>query len=217
MGSLSFLQGIFPTQGCGPRSAALQADSLTAEPPGKPRNPGVVSVQFSSVQSLSRVRPFVTPRNAARQASLSITNSRSLPKLMSIESVMTSSHLILCGITVYLRMYSDFKWHCSAMQSCNYVCMYLIRGCQPGGIRAPPMTSFYLMRKSLLTWISGFLSSRPCPGAPAPPPRRLQALERVSRLTVPVRPAAPHAHAPPHRQEFPVFFIFQNALLCSFP
>ena len=54
------------------------------------------SVQFSSVQSLSRVRLFATPWIAARQASLSITNSWSLPKLMSIESVMPSSHLILC-------------------------------------------------------------------------------------------------------------------------
>jgi len=52
--------------------------------------------QFSSVQSLSRVRLFVTPCIAARQASLSITNSQSLPKLMSIELVMPSNHLILC-------------------------------------------------------------------------------------------------------------------------
>ena len=52
--------------------------------------------QFSSVQSLSPVRLFVTPWTAARQASLSITNSRNLPKLMSIESVMPSNHLILC-------------------------------------------------------------------------------------------------------------------------
>ena len=49
-----------------------------------------------SVQSLSRIRLFATPWIAARQASLSITNSRSLLKLMSIESVMPSSHLILC-------------------------------------------------------------------------------------------------------------------------
>ena len=54
------------------------------------------STQFSSVQSLSRVQLFVTPCTAARQASLSITNSRSSPKLMSIESVMPSNHLILC-------------------------------------------------------------------------------------------------------------------------
>ena len=52
--------------------------------------------QFSSVQLLSCVRLFATPRIAARQASLSITNSRSLRKLISIESVMPSSHLILC-------------------------------------------------------------------------------------------------------------------------
>ena len=51
---------------------------------------------FSSVHSLSRVRLFVTPWIAARQASLSITNSWSLPKLMSIEPVMLSNHFILC-------------------------------------------------------------------------------------------------------------------------
>ena len=52
--------------------------------------------QFNSVQSLSRVRLFVTPWTTAHQASLSITNSWSLLKLMSIESVMPSIHLILC-------------------------------------------------------------------------------------------------------------------------
>ena len=51
---------------------------------------------FSSVQSLSRVQLFATPLIAACQASLSITNSRISLKLMSIESVMPSSHLILC-------------------------------------------------------------------------------------------------------------------------
>ena len=54
------------------------------------------SPQFSSVQSLSRVWLFATPWIAALQASLSITNSRSSLKLKSIESVMSSSHLILC-------------------------------------------------------------------------------------------------------------------------
>ena len=52
--------------------------------------------QFSSVQLLSRVQLFATPGIAARQASLSITNSQNSPKLMSIESVMPSSHVILC-------------------------------------------------------------------------------------------------------------------------
>ena len=54
-----------------------------------------IDSKFSSLQLLSRVWLFVTPRTAARQASLSITNSQSLPKLMSIESVMPSNHLIL--------------------------------------------------------------------------------------------------------------------------
>ena len=56
----------------------------------------LVAIQFSSVQSLSRVWLFVTPWIAALQASLSITNSRSLLKPMSIESVMPSNHLLLC-------------------------------------------------------------------------------------------------------------------------
>ena len=51
--------------------------------------------KFSSVQSLSHVRLFATPWNAAYQASLSITKSQSSPRLTSIESVMPSSHLIL--------------------------------------------------------------------------------------------------------------------------
>ena len=51
---------------------------------------------FSSVQSLSHVRLFATPWTAAHQASLSITNSQGLLKLMSIELVMPSNHLILC-------------------------------------------------------------------------------------------------------------------------
>ena len=60
------------------------------------------SVQFSSVQLLSRVRLFATPWIAARQASLSIINSRRSLKLMSIESVMPSSHLILCHLLFLL-------------------------------------------------------------------------------------------------------------------
>ena len=51
---------------------------------------------FDVGQSLSRIRLFSTPRTAARQASLSITSSQSLHRLMSIESVMPSNHLILC-------------------------------------------------------------------------------------------------------------------------
>ena len=58
--------------------------------------------RVSSVQLFSRVRLFVTPRTAARQASLSITNSWSLLKLMSIASVMQSNHLILCCPLLHL-------------------------------------------------------------------------------------------------------------------
>ena len=55
-----------------------------------------VDILFSSVQPLSRIQLFATPWTAARQASLSITNSQSFLKLMSIELVMPSNHLILC-------------------------------------------------------------------------------------------------------------------------
>ena len=55
-----------------------------------------LEVQFSSVQSLSRVQLFVTPWTTALQASLSFTISQSLLKLMAIESVMTANHLIIC-------------------------------------------------------------------------------------------------------------------------
>ena len=60
------------------------------------------SVQFSLVQSLIHVRLFATPQTAACQASLSITNSRSLLRLMSIELVMSFNHLILCHLLLLL-------------------------------------------------------------------------------------------------------------------
>ena len=62
----------------------------------------MLTIQFSSVQLLSRIRLFATPWIAARQASLSITNSRSSLRLTSIESVMPSSHLILCHLLFLL-------------------------------------------------------------------------------------------------------------------
>ena len=82
---------------------------------------GLISYQFSSVaQSL-----FVTPWTAARQASLSITNSRSLHKLMSIESVMPSNHLILCRplflllpIFPSLRVFSNKSVLCIRWPKC---------------------------------------------------------------------------------------------------
>ena len=67
----------------------------------------LMGVQISSVQLLSRVQPLTTPWTAAHQASLSITNSQSLPKLMSTESVMPSNHLILCHpLLLHLQSFS---------------------------------------------------------------------------------------------------------------
>ena len=76
-----------PYPGIEPGSPTLQADSL----PSHQGSPKYIHPQFSSVQPLSCVRFFATPWTAACQASLSTTNSRSLPKLMSIESVMPYS------------------------------------------------------------------------------------------------------------------------------
>ena len=64
--------------------------------------PEVISLQFSSVQSLSRIQLFAMPWITALQASLSITNSRHLFKFMLIKSVMPSSHLILCRFLLLL-------------------------------------------------------------------------------------------------------------------
>ena len=86
---------IWPTWGYCPYSRRTESILIARDREFIPQrtNPFIF---FSSVQLLNRVRLFVTPWIAARQASLSITNSKSLPKLMSIESVMPSNHLILC-------------------------------------------------------------------------------------------------------------------------
>ena len=105
MGCHAPLQGIFLFQALNRRLLCLlhwQAGSLSLVPPGKPQSCSwiikatIVENQFSSVQSFICVRLFVTPWTAAHQAFLSITNSWSLLKLMSIETVMPSNHLILC-------------------------------------------------------------------------------------------------------------------------
>ena len=72
---------------------------------------------LQSVQSLSRVRLFATPWTAARQASLSIINSQRLLKLMSIESVMSSNHLILCPSTS--SCFSSCHWGGPIATSCS--------------------------------------------------------------------------------------------------
>ena len=92
---------------------------------------GIQSHQFSSVQSLSHVQPFATSWTVALQASLSITNSWSLLKLMSIESMMPSNHLILCrpllllpSIFPSIRVFSNesallIRWATYWSFSCN--------------------------------------------------------------------------------------------------
>ena len=79
---------------------------------------------FSSVQSLSHIRLFVTPWTAAHQASLSITSSRKLLKLMSIKSVIPSNHLILChpllllpSVFPSIRVFSMCQFFTSGGQS----------------------------------------------------------------------------------------------------
>ena len=67
------------------------------------------SLQFSSVQSLSHVRLFVTPWIIAHHASLSITNSRSLPKFMSIESLMPCKHFILCRLILLPSIFPSIR------------------------------------------------------------------------------------------------------------
>ena len=77
----------------------------------------------NSVPLLSHVRLFATPWTTARQASLSITNSWSLLKLLSIESVMPSNHLILCLPLLLPSLFSDILLQFSSVtQSCPTLC-----------------------------------------------------------------------------------------------
>ena len=110
MGCHTLLQGIFPTEGLNQGLLHYRRILYHLSCQGSPLDtmyvlnfkifmsllPHEFFTYCASVQSLSRVQLFATPWIAARQASLSITNSWSSPKLLSIESVMPSSHLILC-------------------------------------------------------------------------------------------------------------------------
>ena len=100
---------------------------------------------ISSVQSLSRVRLFVNPWTTARQASLSITNSRSPPKPMPTESVMPSNHLILCrpllllpSIFASIRVFSNesalhIRWQSIWASASASVLPGIIQDCFPLG------------------------------------------------------------------------------------
>ena len=146
VGSLSLLQGIFPTQGSNPGLPHCGRILYQLSHNGNSSSPHSV-LQFRSAQSLSRVRLFATPWTAANQASLSITSSRSLLKLMSIESVMPSNHLFLCrplllppSIFPSIRIFSNESVLCigwpKSLQS--YFCE----------ISAEPATSELRMRMS---------------------------------------------------------------------
>ena len=92
------------------------------------------SVQFSSFQSLSRVPLFATPWTATCQASLSITNSRSLLRLTSLESVMPSNHLILCCPLRLLPL------------KISYNLNYLFEGCISNTVSLGDRASAYELR-----------------------------------------------------------------------
>ena len=80
----------------------MDSGAWQAKVPGVTRESDMTEAAFAAVQSLSRVRLFVTPWTAARQASLSFIITWSLLKFMSIESVMPSNHLILCRPLLFL-------------------------------------------------------------------------------------------------------------------
>ena len=99
--------GIISDQRSNPCLLHWQADSLPLSHHGSPYVAFIFchhnsAPRFSSVQLFNHVLLFVTPWTAARQASLSITTSQSLLKLMSVESVMPSNHLILCHSLLFL-------------------------------------------------------------------------------------------------------------------
>ena len=96
VGSHSLLQGIFPTQES--NQGLLRQILYQLSYQGSP------TWNISSVQLLSHVLLFTTPWSAAHQASLSIANSWSFLKLMSVESVMPSNHLILCHPLLFLPL-----------------------------------------------------------------------------------------------------------------
>ena len=96
-----------------------------------------------SVQLLSRVQLFVTPWTATRQASLSITNSRSLLKLISIESVMPSNHLILC----HPLLQNDIESESEVAQSCPALC-------DPIDCSVPGFSVHGIFQAIVLEWIA---------------------------------------------------------------
>ena len=123
----------------------------------------LILFQYSSVQSFSCVRLFVTPWTTARQASLSIANSWSLLKLMSVESVMPSSHLILClplllpSIFASIRVFSNESVLCIRRPKYWRFSFSLSPSNEYSGL-----ISFRMDRLDLLA-VQGILESSPTP------------------------------------------------------
>ena len=127
---------------------------MTTCPPTSPA--GLWEAQFSSVQSLSRVRLFVIPRTAARQASLSITNSQSLIKLMSTESVMPSNHLILCRPLLLLpSIFSSIRGFSNESELQCFLCLYSHSWAWMGTLSPPQCEE---------TLTAGYIIGHLCPG-----------------------------------------------------
>ena len=126
------------------------------------------SLQFSSVQSLSRVRLFATPWIAARQASLSITNSRSSLKLTSIESVMPSSHLILCPLFHTVPSWSHWPklQTSSPFSSVAQSCWTL---CDPMDCSTPGFPVHHQLLELPQTWINDAIQPSHPLSSPYPP------------------------------------------------
>ena len=119
--------------------------------------------QFSSVQLLSHVRLSVTPWTAACQASLSITNCRSPPKPTSIESVMTSNHLILCpllflpSIFPSIRVFSNESALCIRWQSIGASASASVLPVKYSGLISFRIDWFNLPAKRGILYVKGFV------------------------------------------------------------
>ena len=124
------------------------------------------TVKYKSVQLLSHVQLFATPWTAARQASLFITNTQSLFKLMSIESVMPSNHLILCrpllltpSIFPSIRVFSNesvlhIRWPKYWSFSFNKQIRFYLNSVIPSPYEKPLFSALCLSRLCLSTWHS---------------------------------------------------------------
>ena len=169
-----------------------------------------------SDQSLSRVRLFATPWIAARQASLSITNSRSSPRLTSIESVMPSSHLILCRpllLIDYIYLQYPGFWHDSHMNMLFQFFLYFQHDLFLVFILTHPIVLTDLSPCSLGHWLKLWLTSYEFVGDLLPQPlfpfNLVFALVNASGLPVAVSDTHMHSFTP----KFDETAIVRNELL----